>query len=162
MSACGDPRKLSCSCAHNSCAPAPEHRRRSDASCRTKPSVGRRAPACHVLMSEQADQREHNQEAGVVLRIASSDQCLCVSKPKCLTHLLEGSFHLPAPYEPRDDLRWLGSRSVHSRAWVSNSSSGSRIRTQRNGTAATRAVPECRLGARSLRCAFVCHTSLQP
>ena len=25
-------------------------------------------------------------------------------KPQALTHFLEGGFHLPAPYEPQDDL----------------------------------------------------------
>ena len=38
----------------------------------------------HLAMGKQSDHREQPKQAGVVLRIASSDHCLCVSNPRCL------------------------------------------------------------------------------
>src|SRR5215207_379238 len=51
-------------------------------------------------------------------------------------HLLEGHLQLPAHHKPADDLLWIGLKvGTHRSAWVLNSPLGSRIRTQRTGTA---------------------------
>ena len=46
--------------------------------------------------------------AAAVRRIAFSDQLPLPLKARALTNLLKGGFHLPVPYEPRDDLLWTG------------------------------------------------------
>ncbi len=73
--------------------------------------------------------------AGVLRRIALSDPCLCVSKPRrCRTSWKVASI---CQRLTNHEMICLGStpRSVHNRARVSNPSWGSRISTQRNGTA---------------------------
>src|SRR5215213_322923 len=52
-------------------------------------------------------------------------------------HLLEGYFQLPAHHKPGDDLLRIGLKvgTPIRRAWVLNSPLGSRINTQRRGTA---------------------------
>src|SRR5215207_4740639 len=99
--------------------------------------------------------------AGVVLRIASSDHCLCVSMPRCrraswkvVSICQRKTNHLticcgPAP------------RSVHSKAWVANSPLGSRTNTQRMGTAGNPVLYQTRLPWQKPlpRCALRSHTS---
>src|SRR5215210_6472601 len=73
--------------------------------------------------------------AGAVRPIALSDQCFWVSNPSCwrASQKVASICHLFT--------KWViirsgaASRSVHRRAWVSKWPSGSRIRTQRSGTA---------------------------
>src|SRR4051812_22558519 len=63
----------------------------------------------HPLMGENRVTSENKpNSAGVVLRIAKSDHCLCVSKPRCLPHLLECRLQLPAHDEPGEDLLRIG------------------------------------------------------
>jgi hypothetical protein len=90
----------------------------------------------HVLMSEQRDHREQGQQGGgTVLWMAISDQCRWVSKPRrWRTSWKVGSI---CQRLTNQEMICPGStvRSVHSKAWGLNSSCGSRINTQRNGTA---------------------------
>src|SRR5918994_4938490 len=73
--------------------------------------------------------------AGVVRRIASSDHCLCVSKPRCLRTSWKVTSSCQRITNQERIFSGSASRSVHRRAWVLNPPSGSRIRTQRTGTA---------------------------
>jgi hypothetical protein len=59
---------------------------------------------------------------------------LCL-KPQALMHLLKSALHLPASNEPADDPLGLRIEIGAQQGLVLNSSSGSRISTQRNGTA---------------------------
>jgi hypothetical protein len=56
-------------------------------------------------------------------------------KAQTLAHFLEGRLHLPASDKPRDDLLRLGGEIGAKECLGWNSSCGSRINTQRNGTA---------------------------
>src|SRR5215204_3029063 len=73
--------------------------------------------------------------AGVVLRIASSDHCLCVSMPRCR----RASWKVVSICQRKTNHLTISSglalRSVHTKAWVANSPLGSRTNTQRMGTA---------------------------
>src|SRR5688572_9149506 len=82
------------------------------------------------VMSENSPNR-----AGVVLRIANSDHCLCVSNPRCLRISWKVTSNCQRITNHERIFLGSASRSVHSRAWVLNSPSGSRIKTQRTGTA---------------------------
>ena len=73
--------------------------------------------------------------AGVVLRIANSVHCLCVSKPRCLRASWKVTSSCQRITNQRTTCSGSASRSVHRRAWGSNPPSGSRIKTQRMGTA---------------------------
>src|SRR5215207_4024304 len=73
--------------------------------------------------------------AGAVLWIALRDQCRWVSNPR----RWRTSWNVVSICQRKTNQEMIrpgsASRSVHSKAWVSNSSCGSRIRTQRRGTA---------------------------
>src|SRR5215212_2216136 len=73
--------------------------------------------------------------AGAVLRIANSDQCRCVSKPR----RWRTSWNVLSICQRLTNHEMICSgsvaRSVQRSAWGWNSSCGSRINTQRNGTA---------------------------
>src|SRR5829696_3309168 len=87
-------------------------------------------------MGEQGDHREQPQSrAGVVLRIANSVHCLCVSNPRCLRISWKVTSNCQRITNQRTICSGSASRSVQRRAWVLNAPSGSRIKTQRTGTA---------------------------
>jgi hypothetical protein len=129
-----DPRKVAC--AHNSfltSAKASEKVGRDlryHAACRT---------ACMLRVIRWWANRvtiENNpNSAGVVLRIASSDHCLCVSMPRCR----RASWKVVSICQRKTNhptiCSGLAPRSVQSKAWVANSPCGSRTKTQRMGTA---------------------------
>src|SRR5918994_1853523 len=66
--------------------------------------------------------------------MASSEHCLCVSKPRCLRISWKVTSSCQRITNQQTIFCGSASRSVHRRAWVLNSPSGSRIRTQRTGT----------------------------
>src|SRR5215217_4119250 len=72
---------------------------------------------------------------GVVRRIANSDHCLCVSNPRCLR--ISWNVTSNCQRITNQERIFCGSalRSVHRSACVLNSPLGSRISTQRTGTA---------------------------
>jgi hypothetical protein len=96
-----------------------------------------KAASClrHPAMRKQSHHREQPQQCRVVLLMASSDHCLCVSNPKCRRI----SWKVASSCQRITNQEWIFSgsalRSVHSRAWVLNCASGSRTKTQRRGTA---------------------------
>jgi hypothetical protein len=73
--------------------------------------------------------------AGGVLRIANSVHCLCVSNPRCLRISWKVTSSCQRITYQRTICSGSASRSVHRRGWGLNRPSGSRIRTQRMGTA---------------------------
>jgi hypothetical protein len=126
----GDPQKVAC--AHNSLR----------TSAKASENVGsrlwyhaarRKAPvACLIWRWANKVITENSpNSAGVVLRIAISDHCLCVSNPRCL----RTSWKVTSGYRriTNQERIFLGSasRSVRRRAWVSNSACGSWIDTHR-------------------------------
>src|SRR5215211_5025925 len=100
------------------------------AACRKAPAPCAIRSCANRVVSENSPN-----SAGVVLRIAISDHCLCVSNPRCP----RTSWKLTSNCQriTNQERIFLGSvsRSVHRRAWVLNPPSGSRTRTQRTGTA---------------------------
>jgi hypothetical protein len=77
--------------------------------------------------------------SGVVRAMANSFHCCCVSRPKCAraSYQVTSKRHHSANHFKI----WTGStvRSVHSKAWGSNSTWGSHTRTQRMGSGS---IPE--------------------
>ena len=96
-----DSQKVASSWVTNPRAPAPGHRKKSGAACRTRPFVENGVCALgHALVREEGDQREQAQKD----RRGSPDgqlrpMPLC-PEAQTSTHLLEGDFHPPASYEP--------------------------------------------------------------
>src|SRR5215210_2391059 len=90
----------------------------------------------HVSVSEESDHREEPQQRrGGPLDRPFRPMPLGF-EPEALAGLLECGLHLPAFHEPRDHPLRIGIEvGAQNRAWVSNSSCGSRISTQRTGTA---------------------------
>ncbi len=73
--------------------------------------------------------------AGVVLCIAISDHCRCVSNPRCRRTSWKVASICQRLTNQERIFCGSASRSVHRRAWVLNSPLGSRTKTQRRGTA---------------------------
>src|SRR5215208_4623732 len=73
--------------------------------------------------------------AGVVLRIASSDHCLCVSNPRCRRTSWKVTSSCQRITNQERIFCGSASRGVQRRAWVLNAPCGSRTKTQRRGTA---------------------------
>jgi hypothetical protein len=108
------------------------------------PDVARHS-LLHLLVGEERNHRKRLNSTGAVRRIAFfSDHCLHVSNLRRCPYFLEGLLHLPPPDEPRDDPLGIDIEiGTERRAWVSNSSRGSRISAERKGTAGSpRAVPD--------------------
>jgi hypothetical protein len=84
----------------------------------------------NTLMSEN-----NPNSAGVVRRIAKSDHCLCVSNPRCLRTSWKVTSSCQRITNHKMIFFGSASRSVHRSAWVLNPPWGSRIKTQRIGTA---------------------------
>jgi hypothetical protein len=85
----------------------------------------------HPPMGEQGDHREQPQSrAGVVLRIANSVHCLCVSNPRCLRASWKVTSSCQRITNQRTICSGSASRSVQRRAWALNSPSGSRTSAQ--------------------------------
>src|SRR5215216_3600750 len=130
----GDPQKVSC--AHNSLrtsAKASEKvgsRLQYQAACRTTPTARVIRRSTNKAISENSPSK-----AGVVRRIANSDHCLCVSNPRCLRISWKVTSSCQRITNQQRIFLGSASRSVHSSAWVLNPPSGSRMRTQRTGTA---------------------------
>ena len=90
----------------------------------------------HPAMGKHSDQREPNpKSAGVVRRIANSEHCLCVSNPRCLRICWKVTSSCQRITNQLRIFCGAAPRSPHRRAWVLNSARGSRMRTQRTGTA---------------------------
>jgi hypothetical protein len=90
----------------------------------------------HPPMGEHADHREQAQSsAGVVRRMAISDHCLCVSNPRCLRISWKVTSNCQRITNQQTIFLGSAPRSVQRRAWALNAPWGSRISTQRTGTA---------------------------
>src|SRR5215216_5929431 len=130
----GDPQKVSC--AHNSLrtsAKASEKvgsRLQYQAACRTTPTARVIRQSTNKAISENSPSK-----AGVVHRIAISDHCLCVSNPRCLRASWKVTSSCQRITNQQRIFCGSASRSVQRRAWVLKPPSGSRISTQRTGTA---------------------------
>src|SRR5215216_5918021 len=97
----------------------------------------RKAPAACLIRScaNKVTSENKPNRAGVVLRIARSDHCLWVSNPRCLRTSWNVASSCQRITNQQRIFCGSASRSVHRRAWVLKSPSGSRTKTQRTGTA---------------------------
>src|SRR5215216_5144959 len=100
------------------------------AACRKAPAPCAIRSCANRVTSENSPNR-----AGVVLRIAISDHCLCDSNPRCLRICWKVTSSCQRITNQQSILCGSALRSVHRSAWVLNSPCGSRTTTQRIGTA---------------------------
>ncbi len=119
------------------CAPTPKHRRRSDEPCGTKPSVAAGRPP--TVPSADARTSSPTRTYPTVLVWFFGSPTLTTASAFRIPGACAspGRSPLAASASRTSERISLGSasRSVHSSAWVLNPPSGSRIRTQRTGTA---------------------------
>src|SRR3954454_4773574 len=88
------------------CLPAPRHRRRSGALCRTTPPAARRRSGSPfpLPVGEQRNHRELSQQRGSSPLERPLGPMPLGFEPQALTDLLKSGLHLPAPHKPGDDL----------------------------------------------------------
>jgi hypothetical protein len=125
------------------------------------PDVARHS-LLHPLVGEERNHRKRLNGTGAVRRMAFfSDHCLRVSNLRRCPYFLESLLHLPPPDEPRDDPLGIGIEcGTERRAWVSNSSRGSRISAERKDTTGSPVLYQTAVVAGlPRRCASLCRTS---
>src|SRR5215218_954572 len=133
----GEPQKLCSSWVHNSLRTNATASEKVGRALCYQPAWRRKVPAaCLIQLCPNKVSSENSpNSAGVVRRMAVSDHCLCVSNPRCLRICWKVTSNCQRITNQLRISSGSASRSVHNRARVLNSPSGSRMRTQRTGTA---------------------------
>src|SRR5215207_5495145 len=93
------------------------------------------APLAIRCSTSSVTSENRAKSVGVVLRIASSDYCLCVSNPRCRRTSWKVTSSCQRITNQQRIFCGSAPGSVQRRAWVLNSFCGSRTKTQRRGTA---------------------------